>query len=150
MVFMIIPKSKLKMAQCLLSRDLSKKVHYHSLSQSQLVYLINAAVSLDNGCKKMHTRLNLLAKRTRMVSKLVSLSQSEFPPGEYYFESYWMIMHISCSMTHAYLMHSDYHVLNLYLSGERVHAISEQWHHTHEENCWVVDESDILKLMPQM
>jgi len=34
--------------------------------------------------------------------------------------------------------------------GERVHAISEQWHHTHEDNCWVVDESDILKLMPQM
>lgn len=35
-------------------------------------------------------------------------------------------------------------------NGQRVHAISEQWHHTHEDNCWVVDESDILKLMPQM
>ena len=142
-VFMIIPKSKLKMAQCLLSKDPLKKVHYHSPSQNQLAYLINAAVSSGNGCRKMHTQLNLLAKRTRMVSKLVSLSPSEFPPGEYYFESY--------SMIHtAYLMHSEYHALNVYLSGERVHAISEQWHHTHEDNCWVVDESDILKLMPQM
>ena len=41
-------------------------------------------------------------------------------------------------------------VLILNSSGQRVHAISEQWHHTHEDNCWVVDESDILKLMPQM
>lgn len=95
---MIIPKSKLKMAQCLLSRDLSKKVHYRLLSQNQLVYLINAVVSLVSGCKKMHTRLNLLAKRTRMASKLVSSSPSEFP---------------NISLNHAYSMHWDYHVLNL-------------------------------------
>merc|ERR1711893_351656 len=61
-------------ALCLLSKGLLKKAPYHLLYQSQLVYPINAVVSSDNGCKKMHTLFNLLAKRTAMVSKLVSLN----------------------------------------------------------------------------
>ena len=78
MVFMIILKSKSKMVQCLSSRVPLKKVHCHSQYQNQPVCPVNAEVSLDNGCKKMHTPLNLLAKRTKMVSKLVSLSPSKF------------------------------------------------------------------------
>ena len=140
---MIIQKSKLKMVQCLLSRDRSKKVLYRSRSQNQLVYPINAVVSLDNGCKKMHTLFNLLAKRTAMASKLVSLNPSKL---------------IDSSMSFVYhpqlpsprITSTTNQVLISHSSGQRVHAISEQWHHTHEDNCWVVDESDILKLMPQM
>ena len=142
------------MVQCLLSKAPSKKVHYHSPSQNQLAYLINAVVSSGNGCRKMHTQLNLLAKRTRMVSKLVSSSPSEFTTCNIYYTMYFTLSYDANLMYFVYLSNlitSDSNLtLILYLSGERVHAISEQWHHTHEDNCWVVDESDILKLMPQM
>ena len=101
-VFMIIPRSKLKMAQYLLSKDPLKKVHYHSPSQNQLAYLINAVVSLGNGCKKMHTQLNLLEKRTRMVSKLVSSSPSEFTTTNIDYIMYFTLSYA------AYPMYLDY------------------------------------------